>query len=64
VEVGDLVTVACNARPRTGEGFISIVLEVNRSENHPNGLGLVKILKHGQEQWYPIGYIKVINGAH
>jgi hypothetical protein len=61
VKVGDLVRVSYNTRPKPGEGFISLVLEVNKSENHPNGLGLVKVFENGQEQWYPIGYIKVLN---
>jgi hypothetical protein len=61
VKVGDLVRVSYNVRPLPGEGFISIVLHVSRSENHPNGLGLVKVIENGQEQWYPIGYIKVLN---
>ena len=61
MKVGDLVRVSYNAIPENGVGFVSIVLEMNRSENHPNGLGLVKVLENGQEQWYPIGYIKVIN---
>jgi hypothetical protein len=61
MKVGDLVRVSYNTRPKPGEGFISIVLDLNKSENHPNGLGLVKVLEHGQEQWYPIGYIEVIN---
>jgi hypothetical protein len=61
MKVGDLVRVSYNTRPKPGEGFISIVLEVNRSENHPNGLQLVKVLERGQEQWYPLGYIEVIN---
>ena len=55
MRVGDLVRVSYNMRPLPGEGFISIVLEINKSENHPNGLGLVKVLESGQEQWYPIG---------
>ena len=63
MKVGDLVRVSYNARPLPGEGFISIVLHVNNSENHPNGLGLVKVVERGQEQWYPIGYVKVINGS-
>ena len=61
MKVGDLVRVSYNTRPKPGEGFISLVLEVNKSENHPNGLGLVKVLEKGQETWYPIGYIEVIN---
>jgi len=61
VEVGDLVRVSYNTRPKPGEGFISLVLEVNKSENHPNGLGLVKVVADGQEMWYPLGYIEVIN---
>ena len=63
MKVGDLVRVSYNARPKYGEGFISIVLAVNKSENHPNGLGLVKVVELGQEQWYPIGYMEVINEA-
>ena len=67
MKVGDLVIVnfhtghARRLSRERGEGFVSIVLEVNKSENHPNGLGLVKVLENGQEQWYPIGYVEVIN---
>tara|TARA_R100000008_G_scaffold802_1_gene641 strand:- start:41 stop:235 length:195 start_codon:yes stop_codon:yes gene_type:complete len=61
VKVGDLVRVNYNAIPENGVGFVSIVLEMNHSENHPNGFQLVKVLEDGQEQWYPIGYIEVIN---
>jgi len=63
VKVGDLVRVDHNNDQvkRNSKGFISIVLHVNRSENHPNGIGLVKVLEDGQEQWYPIGYIEVIS---
>ena len=66
MKVGDLVMVDYHmghARRLSTEGFVSIVLEVNRSENHPNGLGLVKVLEKGQEQWYPIGYIEVISAS-
>ena len=63
MKVGDLVRVDHNNDQvkRNSKGFISIVLHVNRSENHPNGIGLVKVLEDGQEQWYPIGYIEVIS---
>ena len=64
MKVGDLVIVDFHighARRLSNEGFVSIVLEVCRSENQPNGLGLVKVLENGQEQWYPVGYIEVIN---
>jgi hypothetical protein len=61
VNVGDLVRVTRNFISENAAGTISIVLEMNKSENHPNGLGLVKVLENGQEQWYPIGYIEVIN---
>jgi len=63
VKVGDLVRVDHNNDQvkRNSKGFISIVLHVNRNENHPNGIGLVKVLEDGQEQWYPIGYIEVIS---
>ena len=59
--VGDLVRVDYNGIPENGAGFVSIVLEINNSENHPNGFQLVKVLENGQEQWYPVGYIEVIN---
>ena len=39
----------------------SLVLEMDIGEFHPNGLQLVKVLERGQEQWYPLGYIEVIN---
>jgi len=61
VKVGDLVRVSYNGIPENGVGFVSIVLEINDSENHPNGFQLVKVLESGQEQWYPLGYIEVIN---
>ena len=63
MKVGDLVRVDHNNDQvkRNSKGFISIVLHVNRNENHPNGIGLVKVLEDGQEQWYPIGYIEVIS---
>ena len=61
MKVGDLVRVDYNGIPENGTGFVSIVLEINNSENHPNGFQLVKVLENGQEQWYPIGYIEVIN---
>ncbi|HHZ94642.1 MAG TPA: hypothetical protein EYN67_03565 [Flavobacteriales bacterium] len=62
MKVGDLVKVGPPSRPFiTHPFFVSIVLEVNKSENHPNGLGLVKVLEAGQEAWYPIGCIELIN---
>ncbi len=63
MKVGDLVRVDHNNDQvkRNSKGFISIVMEIDRSENHVNGFQLVKVLEHGQEKWYPIGYIEVIN---
>ena len=61
MKVGDLVRVDYNGIPENGTGFVSIVLEINNSENHPNGFQLVKVLENGIEQWYPVGYIEVIN---
>ena len=63
MKVGDLVRVDYHVdhAGRSNKGFISVVLHVNKSENHPNGLGLVKVFENGQEMWYPIGYIEVIN---
>ncbi len=61
MKVGDLVRVDYNGIPENGTGFVSIVLEINNSENHPNGFQLVKVLENGTEQWYPLGYIEVIN---
>ena len=65
MKVGDLVRVDYHSdhghESRLFEGFVSVVLEINKSENHPNGFQLVKVLENGQEQWYPIGYIEVIN---
>ena len=61
MKVGDLVRVSYNAIPENEAGFVSIVLEINKSENHVNGFQLVKVLENGQEQWYPVGYIEVIN---
>ena len=61
MKVGDLVRVDYNGIPENGTGFVSIVLEINNSENHPNGFQLVKVLENGTEQWYPIGYMEVIN---
>ena len=61
MRVGDLVRVNYNAVPENGVGFVSIVLEIDNSENHPNGFQLVKVLESGKEQWYPAGYIEVIN---
>ena len=61
MKVGDLVRVDYNGIPEYGTGFVSIVLEINNSENHPNGFQLVKVLENGTEQWYPVGYIEVIN---
>ena len=61
MKVGDLVRVNYNAVPENGVGFVSIVLEIDNSENHPNGFQLVKVLENGKEQWYPAGYIEVIN---
>ena len=65
MKVGDLVRVDCHSdhghESRLFEGFVSVVLEINNSESHPNGFQLVKVLENGQEQWYPVGYIEVIN---
>jgi len=61
VKVGDLVRVSYNLRPKPDEGYVSIALEMDNGEFHPNGLQLVKVLENGQEQWRPIGYIEVIN---
>ena len=61
MKVGDLVRVSYNVRPLPGEGYVSIVLEMDNGEYHPNGLQLVKVLENGQEQWRPVGYIEVIN---
>ena len=62
MKVGDLVKVSYHSsRIEDCANFVSIVLEVNKSGQHPNGLGLVKVLEDGQESWYPIGYIEVIN---
>ena len=62
MKVGDLVRVSYKGiGQKPGEGFISIVLAVSKPENHPNGLGLVKVMELGQEQWYPIGYMEVLN---
>ena len=61
MQVGDLVTVSYNAIPENGVGFVSIVLEINKSDLHPNKLQLVKVLEHGREQWYPIGYCEVVS---
>ena len=65
MKAGDLVRVDYHSNHDRARdlfrGFMSIVLEVNKSENHPNGLGLVKVLEDGQEQWYPFGYIEVIS---
>ncbi len=65
MKVGDLVRVDYHSdhghESRLFEGFVSVVLEINNSENHPNGFQLVKVLENGQEQWYPMGYIEVIN---
>lgn len=61
MKVGDLVRVSYNLRPLPGEGYVSIVLEMDNGEYHPNGLQLVKVLENGQEQWRPVGYIEVIN---
>tara|TARA_Y100001963_G_C6396225_1_gene272051 strand:+ start:194 stop:388 length:195 start_codon:yes stop_codon:yes gene_type:complete len=61
VKVGDLVRVSRNFISENGAGTVSIVLEIDNSENHPNGFQLVKVLESGKEQWYPAGYIEVIN---
>ncbi len=61
MRLGDLVRVTRNFISENGAGTVSIVLEINNSENHPNGFQLVKVLENGQEQWYPIGYIEVLN---
>ena len=61
MKVGDLVRVSYNLRPLPGEGYVSIVLEMDNGEYHPNGLQLVKVLENGQDQWRPVGYIEVIN---
>ena len=61
MKVGDLVRVTGNFISENGAGTVSIVLEIDNSENHPNGFQLVKVLENGQEQWYPVGYIEVIN---
>ena len=61
MKVGDLVRVESNFISENGAGTVSIVLEIDNSENHPNGFQLVKVLENGQEQWYPVGYIEVIN---
>ena len=50
MKVGDLVRVSYNLRPLPGEGYVSIVLEMDNGEYHPNGLQLVKVLENGQEQ--------------
>ena len=61
MKVGDLVRVESNFISENGAGTVSIVLEIDNSENHPNGFQLVKVLENGQEQWYPVGYLEVIN---
>jgi len=61
VKVGDLVRITGNFISENAAGTVSIVLEIDNSENHPNGIQLVKVLENGQEQWYPVGYIEVIN---
>ena len=61
MKVGDLVRVTGNFISENGAGTVSIVLEIDNSENHPNGFQLVKVLENGIEQWYPVGYIEVIN---
>ena len=61
MKVGDLVRVTGNFISENAAGTVSIVLEIDNSENHPNGFQLVKLLENGQEQWYPVGYIEVIN---
>ena len=61
MKVGDLVRVESKFISENGAGTVSIVLEIDNSENHPNGFQLVKVLENGQEQWYPVGYIEVIN---
>ena len=61
MKVGDLVRVTGNFISENAAGTVSIVLEIDTSENHPNGFQLVKVLENGQEQWYPIGYIEVIH---
>ena len=61
MKVGDLVRVTSNFISENGAGTVSIVLEIDNSENHPNGFQLVKVLESGKEQWYPAGYIEVIN---
>ncbi len=61
MKVGDLVRVSRNFISENGAGTVSIVLEIDNSENHPNGFQLVKVLESGKEQWYPAGYIEVIN---
>ena len=64
MKIGDLVKVSYHSnRIEDCANFVSIVLEVNKSDHHPNGLGLVKVLELGQESWYPIGYIEVISEA-
>ena len=61
MKVGDLVRVTGNFISENAVGTVSIVLEIDNSENHPNGFQLVKVLESGKEQWYPAGYIEVIN---
>lgn len=62
MKVGDLVRVDYNTkRVKNVHSFFSLVLDIDNGEYHPNGLQLVKVLERGQEQWYPLGYIEVIN---
>ena len=61
MKVGDLVRVSYNTRPKPGEGYISIILEICLPEEHRNKMHLVQVLENGQAKWYPVGYIEVIN---
>ena len=57
MKVGDLVTVGTTPIAKTKEPFISIIL----AEEHRNKMHFLQVLKNGQAEWYPVGYIEVIN---
>ena len=62
MKVGDLIKVGPIGTPRKAyQPFISVVTGVQEGEDHPNGMWLVQVIEDGKLEWYPVGYVKVIN---
>ena len=66
MKVGDLVMVDFSLTPknRQTKPFVSVIVDVCLPEDQVNGMYLIKVLEKGTgAQWYPSGYIEVINEA-